>query len=71
MLCAMDGVLDDAGNIWWLELNSNPVCPPTAYPAMLGSLFGTPGEAPKNSFANLVRSARPAVPLQAEIPQSA
>jgi len=58
MLCAMDGVLDDAGKIWWLELNSNPICPPTAYPAMLGSLFGTSSETPKNAFATVVRSAR-------------
>ncbi|MBU1360652.1 MAG: hypothetical protein KKC79_16335 [Gammaproteobacteria bacterium] len=39
MLFAIDGVLDDAGRIWWLEVNSNPVMPPTGYPLMLASVL--------------------------------
>lgn len=60
MLCAMDGVLDDAGKVWWLEVNSNPICPPTAYFAMLGSLFGTPAQAPSHAFASVAVAQRPA-----------
>jgi hypothetical protein len=37
---AVDGVLDDHGQIWWLEINSNPMFPPTGYPKMLHTLFG-------------------------------
>lgn len=35
MLFAVDGVLDPGGRIWWLEVNSNPVMPPTGYAPML------------------------------------
>ncbi len=58
VLCAMDGVLDNDGKLWWLEMNSNPICPPTAYFAMLGSLFGTSTETPPHAFASLVRAPR-------------
>lgn len=51
VLCTVDGVLDPTGKIWWLEINSNPICPPTAYFAMMASLFGTPTEPPDNAFA--------------------
>jgi hypothetical protein len=37
---AVDGVLDDQGQVWWLEVNSNPMFPPTGYPKMLRTLFG-------------------------------
>lgn len=42
VLYSLDGVLDDQGRIWWLEMNSNPIFPPAGYRAMLSSLFGTP-----------------------------
>ncbi|OWQ46372.1 hypothetical protein CDL60_12865 [Roseateles noduli] len=51
MLVALDGVLDAQGKIWWLELNSNPVCPPTAYFEMFATLFGTPPQAPDAAYA--------------------
>jgi hypothetical protein len=41
VLYAVDGVLDDDGQIWWLEVNSNPIFAPTGYPFMLATLFGT------------------------------
>jgi hypothetical protein len=37
---SVDGVLDEDGNIWWLEMNSNPIFPPTGYSLMLDTLFG-------------------------------
>ena len=43
--------LDAQGKIWWLELNSNPVCPPTAYFAMFATLFGTPSQPPDAAYA--------------------
>ncbi|MES2889834.1 MAG: hypothetical protein V4739_17710 [Pseudomonadota bacterium] len=58
VLCSMDGVLDRDGQVWWLELNSNPICPPTAYFAMLASLFGTAPEAPAGAFSRTVRAPR-------------
>jgi len=39
---SVDGVMDDKGNIWWLEMNSNPIFPPTGYARMLNTLFGIP-----------------------------
>lgn len=36
---AIDGMLDDEGRIWWLEMNSNPVLPPEAYAEMFQDLF--------------------------------
>jgi hypothetical protein len=64
VLCAMDGVLDASGKVWWLELNSNPVCPPTAYFEMLSSLFGTPANTPPGAFAEVVRATRTAAPTE-------
>lgn len=46
VLCSLDGVLDTEGKIWWLEANSNPMFPPTGYPAMFSTLFGTPVAVP-------------------------
>jgi D-alanine-D-alanine ligase-like ATP-grasp enzyme len=40
ILFAVDGVLDEQDQIWWLEINSNPMFPPTGYPKMLRTLFG-------------------------------
>ena len=40
VLYTLDGVLDAAGRIWWLEVNSNPIFAPTGYPLMLETLFG-------------------------------
>lgn len=42
VLYSLDGVVDSNGQVWWLEMNSNPVFPPTGYRAMLATLFGTP-----------------------------
>lgn len=36
---ALDGMLDEQGNLWWLEMNSNPVFPPEGYARMFGDLF--------------------------------
>lgn len=36
---SLDGILDDAGQIWFLEMNCNPHLHPDIYPAMLDSLF--------------------------------
>jgi hypothetical protein len=40
VLFSLDAVLDDKGRVWWLEMNSNPIFPPTGYPHMLSTLFG-------------------------------
>lgn len=34
-----DAMVDDAGNVWFLEMNCNPHLHPDIYPAMLDSLF--------------------------------
>ena len=34
-----DGVIDERGDVWWLEINSNPTMPPEGYEAMLSELF--------------------------------
>lgn len=60
MLYAIDGVVDGDGKVWWLELNSNPICPPTAYFAMMASLFGTPAQTPPNAFVSTVHAPRTA-----------
>ena len=39
MLYSVDGVVDTTGQVWWLEINSNPMLPPEAYPHMFRSLF--------------------------------
>lgn len=42
VLYSADAVLDAQGTLWWLEMNSNPILPPTGYPHVLATLFGTP-----------------------------
>lgn len=42
VLFSLDGVVDEQRRIWWLEMNSNPVMPPTGYPLVFRSLFGIP-----------------------------
>lgn len=47
VLFAVDAVLDGNGDLWWLEVNSNPVLPPTGYPLILSTIFApdlTPSE---------------------------
>ena len=40
VLFAVDGVLDEKGSMWWLEVNSNPVLPPDGYAQIFTTLFG-------------------------------
>ncbi|WP_431097928.1 hypothetical protein [Polaromonas aquatica] len=40
VLYSVDGVTDEAGKVWWLEINSNPILPPDGYPLVFFSLFG-------------------------------
>ena len=40
VMLTADGVLDDAGTLWWLEMNTNSLLPPEGYAAMFGDLFG-------------------------------
>jgi hypothetical protein len=42
LLYSLDGMIDASGKVWWLEMNSNPIFPPTGYAHMLATLFGTP-----------------------------
>ncbi|SDJ59202.1 hypothetical protein [Variovorax sp. OV700] len=42
LACSVDGVLDAHGQLWWLELNSNPLFPHYGYDAMLSDLFDRP-----------------------------
>jgi hypothetical protein len=44
VLCSVDGVVDEAGTVWWLEINSNPILPPDGYPLVFLSLFGAAGK---------------------------
>jgi hypothetical protein len=37
---SLDGVIDDSGEVWWLEINSNPTLPPEGYGEMFADLFG-------------------------------
>jgi hypothetical protein len=53
VLYSLDGVLDATGKIWWLEVNSNPIFPPTGYAAMLSTLLGTPTVFPALNDVNL------------------
>lgn len=39
VIVALDGMIDAAGHVWWLELNSNPALPPEGYREMFGDLF--------------------------------
>ena len=41
VLYSVDGVVDANGDVWWLEMNSNPILPPDGYPLILDTLFGT------------------------------
>ncbi|HZY18320.1 MAG TPA: hypothetical protein VFE82_07550 [Ramlibacter sp.] len=40
VLFAVDGVCDPQGQVWWLEMNSNPILPPDGYGPVFQSLFG-------------------------------
>jgi hypothetical protein len=40
VLFAVDGVLDAQGQVWWLEVNSNPALPPDGYAHIFSTLFG-------------------------------
>ena len=40
VLYSVDCVVDAAGDVWWLEVNSNPMLPPDGYPFIFKSLFG-------------------------------
>ncbi|MBK6004881.1 hypothetical protein JJB11_02150 [Ramlibacter ginsenosidimutans] len=42
VLFAVDGVLDAQGQVWWLEVNSNPTLPPDGYAHIFSTLFGPP-----------------------------
>lgn len=39
LACSVDGILDEQGRFWWLELNSNPLFPHYGYDTMLSNLF--------------------------------
>ena len=41
VLYSIDGVIDADDQIWWLEMNSNPMFPPEGYPLVFTTLFGT------------------------------
>ena len=45
LACSVDGILDEHGQLWWLELNSNPLFPHYGYDAMLSDLFDRPAAA--------------------------
>jgi hypothetical protein len=40
VLYSVDGVADETGKVWWLEINSNPILPPDGYSLVFFSLFG-------------------------------
>jgi hypothetical protein len=46
LACTVDGVLDEQGQLWWLELNSNPLFPHHGYETMFNDLFGQPAVSP-------------------------
>lgn len=68
VLCAMDGVIDADGHIWWLELNSNPICPPNAYFEMFATLFGTDADAPESAYAKKLPIVQPQPPSAVTAP---
>lgn len=39
VVMTVDGLLDDEGRIWWLEMNTNSLLPPEGYAAMFSDLF--------------------------------
>ena len=45
VLYSVDGVVDEGGAVWWLEMNSNPILPPEGYPLIFQTLFGVGGTA--------------------------
>ena len=45
VLYSVDGVVDEGGAVWWLEMNSNPILPPEGYPLIFETLFGVGGTA--------------------------
>lgn len=36
---ALDGIVDEKGEVSWLEMNSNPILPPEGYERMFAELF--------------------------------
>jgi hypothetical protein len=42
LACSVDGILDEHDQLWWLELNSNPLFPHHGYDTMLSDLFDRP-----------------------------
>jgi len=68
VLCTLDGVLDSDGKIWWLEANSNPIFPPTGYPAMFSTLFGTPLSVPEPGSVMASASGQTAPVAMREMP---
>lgn len=38
-----DGLLDEAGQVWWLEMNTNSLLPPEAYAVMFADIFPSRG----------------------------
>ena len=51
VLYSLDGVVDALGQVWWLEMNSNPILPPDGYPSMFETLFGASPDAVTASTA--------------------
>ena len=39
VMITVDGMLDEYGNVWWVEMNTNSISPPEAYAAMFADLF--------------------------------
>jgi hypothetical protein len=66
VLYSLDAVLDDAGKIWWLEMNSNPILPPDGYPVILDSLFAIPKQQPADGQPQQSPQATPLLQGQPE-----
>lgn len=56
VLYSLDGVVDADGKVWWLEMNSNPTFPPTGYPHLFSTLFGTTADDPAAASGSLAAS---------------
>jgi hypothetical protein len=52
-LFTLDAVVDDADQVWFLEMNSNPMVHPDVYPVMLRGIFGIVFEEPCEVFAQV------------------
>ena len=39
VVITVDGVLDEDGKVWWLEMNTNSLLPPEGYETMFRDLF--------------------------------